>query len=88
MIAATNQLQTNDIKYLLNSVPKYPVSVKKIIHIASRNKLSSEVINFYRAFPDSAVFEDEDDIVARTEQVELLRSEQQPNEDVVRGAED
>lgn len=88
MIAATNQLQTNDIKYLLNSVPKYPVSVKKIIHIASRNKLSSEVINFYRAFPDSAVFEDEDDMVARTEQVELLRSEQQPNEDVVRGAED
>ena len=88
MIAATNQLQTNDIKYLLNSVPKYPVSVKRIIHIASRNKLSSEVINFYRAFPDSAVFEDEDDMVARTEQVELLRSEQQPNEDVVRGAED
>lgn len=88
MIAATSQLQANDLRHLIKAVPEYPISAKKVVSIANRKKLSSEVIDFYRAFPDTAVFEDEDDMVVRTETIEMLRSEPQPNEDVVRGAED
>ena len=88
MIAAESQLRTTDIKHLISVVPKYPISVKSLISLASRKKLSKEVINFYRAFPDSATFDDAEDIAARTEQVSLLQHEQQPLEDIVRGAED
>jgi len=90
MIAATSQFRTNDLKHLVSAVPRYPISVKNLISIASRKKLSPDVINFYRAFPDSAVFDNEDDMIARTEQVNMLQVEEetQPSEDQVRGAED
>lgn len=88
MIAAIGQLRTNEVKSLASSVPRYPISVKSLINLASRKKLSNKVIDFYKVFPDSAVFDDADDIVARTEQVGILRNEQQPLEDIVRGAED
>lgn len=88
MIASSSLLRTNDIKHLLNSVPNYPVSVKSLISIANRKKLSKGIIDFYRVFPDSLIFDNADDIVARTEQVEILQSEDQPVEDNVRGAED
>jgi hypothetical protein len=88
MIALDIQLRSNDLKHLINAVPKYPISVKSLVSIASRKKLSQDIITFYSEFPDSATFDDADDIVARTETVELLRKENQPLEDIVRGAED
>lgn len=88
MISATGQLHTKEIKSLASAVSQYPISVKSLINLANRKKLSDDVINFYRVFPDTAVFDDADDIVARTEQVNILRNEQQPLEDIVRGAED
>jgi hypothetical protein len=83
-----SQINSTDLKMLANSVPKYPISVKKLIGIASRKRLSPEVISFYRAFPESITFDDKEDIVTTCEQVNLLRGEPQPVEDVVRGAED
>ena len=90
MIATTSQFRTIDLKHLVSAVPNYPISVKNLISIASRKKLSPEVINFYRAFPTSAVFVDEKDVIERTELVNLLQFEEetQPAEDQVRGAED
>ena len=90
MIALSSRFVTNDLEHLAKAVPKYPISIKSLIGLASRRKLSPEVINFYRAFPDSAVFDNEDDMITRTEQVGLLMTEEksQPAEDQVRGAED
>ena len=88
MVTASHQIRNTDIKYLVNAVPRYPISVKSLIDLANRNKLSRDVINFYRDFPDNAIFDDADDIVARTEQVDMLRNENPPLEDIVRGAED
>jgi hypothetical protein len=90
MIAYAASFKQNDLEHLLSAVPRYPISVKNLVSIASHKKMPSEVINFYSAFPDSIVFDDEDDMLARTEQVSLLRHEEedQPSEDQVRGAED
>ena len=90
MIALSSKFASSDLEHLAKAVPKYPISIKNLIGIASRRKISPDVINFYRAFPDSAVFDDEDDMMTRTEQVGLLRHEEQyqPTEDQVRGAED
>jgi hypothetical protein len=90
MIATTSQFRSGDLRHLINAVPKYPISVKSLISIASRKKLSPGVINFYRAFPDTAYFANEDDMVERTKLLEMLHVEEeaQPLEDQVRGAED
>jgi len=88
MDTASHPIRNTDLKYLVNAVPRYPISVKSLIDLAHRKKLSRDIINFYRAFPDSATFDDADDIVARTEQVDMLRHEDPPLEDIVRGAED
>jgi hypothetical protein len=90
MIATISQFKTNDLEHLVSAIPRYPISVKSLISIASRKKLSPEVINFYRRFPQSDIFEGESDLVNRTEVVNLLQAEEvsQPTEDQVRGAED
>jgi len=90
MIYATSQFKQNDLQHLIGAVPRYPISIKGIISIASRKKLSVDTINFYRAFPEHTSFDNEKEIIERSELVSLLREEEvaQPTEDAVRGAED
>lgn len=90
MTAITTQFRNTDLKYLIDSVPRYPVSIKSIITIASRHRLSPAIINFYRGFPETVKFNNEKEIIEQTELVSLLREEEvtQPDEDAVRGAED
>jgi hypothetical protein len=88
MVIAEHQAKLTDIRDLINQVPSYPISVKRLLDLAGRKRVDREVISFYRAFPDNVVFEDKDDLDAKTEAVQLMQSENPPAEDEIRGAED
>ena len=88
MIIAENQAKLTDLRSLINQVPSYPISVAHLLELARHSRINKEVIGFYNAFPSSAVFTDKDDILARTEAVEIMQSQNPPIEDEVRGAED
>jgi phosphomannomutase len=89
MIAVDSQSQPklSDLQDLIEQIPKYPISVHRLIELANRKRAKKAVINFYSEFPDDQLFNDEDDIVARTEQVEILQHENPP-EEFFRGFED
>ena len=88
MILLDTQPRLTDLHSLIAKVPSYPISIKQLLSIAIRNHYPKEVIDFYSTFPKDEIFGDEDDLVARTEQLEIMEAEDQPQENAIRGAED
>lgn len=66
----------SDIEALVARVPSFPFSVKQLLGLAREEHFPEEVINFYKIFPKDEVFEDADDLVTRTEQIELMQHEE------------
>jgi hypothetical protein len=88
MVIADNQLKLADIMSLTRQVPRYPISVKRLLELAKAQSFNKAVISFYKAFPENAVFTDKDDMLSRTEAIEIMQSQNPPPEDYVRGSED
>jgi len=88
MVIAEHQAKLTDMRSLINQVPRYPISVKRLLELANQRRINREVIRFYKAFPDNVVFTDKDDLDAKTEAVQIMQSENPPAEDEIRGAED
>ena len=88
MMIAEHQVKLTDIHSLIKHVPSYPISVARLLELARKRRVNTEVISFYKAFPENVVFEDKDDLDAKTEAVQIMQSENPPAEDEVRGAED
>lgn len=86
-VDSRSQPKPNDLQNLIAQIPKYPISVHRLLELAARKRAKPSVINFYREFPDDLKFNNEDDLVARTEQVEILQHENPP-EEFFRGFED
>lgn len=70
----------NQIKDFIKHVRSYPVSVKQLLELAADTKASKEIKDFYGSFPDDQTFDDQEDLLARSEQVEILRSMDMPQE--------
>jgi hypothetical protein len=87
MIAIDSHTKLTDLQDLISQIPKYPISVHRLLELAARKRAKKTVINFYSSFPDDQVFNNEDDLVARTEQVDILQHENPP-EEFFRGFED
>ena len=66
----------NDLYKLINKVPRYPLSNKQLVAFASKIKAPKEVIDFYRTFNDYRIYEDKDELVSLSEQVDLMRKEE------------
>jgi hypothetical protein len=88
MILTNSQPRLNDIYQLAEQVPRYPISVRVLLDLARQKRMNRTVINFYETFPKDEVFTDKDDVIGRTEAVEIMQNENPPLEDEVRGAED
>ena len=76
MILLHNQPALSDIEALVKRVPLFPYSVKQLLKLAQEEHFPESVIRFYKTFPGDEVFEDAEDLMARTEQVELMRDEE------------
>jgi hypothetical protein len=63
-------------------VPRFPITVKHLVELARRKNAADAAVDFYRSFPDDGIFEDKDDLLARTESVEILRHQSAPREEM------
>ena len=68
------------LKNFIGGVKRYPVTAADLADKAQDEGVI-EVSSFYKAFPPDALFPDEEDLLARSEQVGLLNSEDQPVEE-------
>jgi len=77
-----------DLHRLVALVPKYPITVRQLTELASEKQLPKAVIDFYKAFPENEIFEDKDDLISRTDSVEILHHQTAPMEDMHASEED
>ena len=71
-----------DLHALIAKVPNFPISVKKLVELAKQMKSPRAVIDFYSAFPEDEIFEDKDDLISRTDSVEMLHHQTAPQEEM------
>ncbi|HET9850459.1 MAG TPA: hypothetical protein VFP35_02430 [Candidatus Saccharimonadales bacterium] len=88
MIILDTKAKLTDLQHLIDKVDDYPISARQLTGLAKKEGAGSEIVDFYKAFPDNACFTNREDLLARTEQVEIMETESPPAEDVVHGAED
>ena len=67
------QPSITQLNRLIRLVPAYPITVSKLLRLARSSHQPEEVVNFYENFNHDQVFNDQDDLQSRSEQVELMR---------------
>lgn len=70
----------SDLHRLIKSVDRYPITARKLVETAENEHYPLSVVGFYKSFPEDEVFEDAEDLWARTDQVEMLHHENAPAE--------
>jgi hypothetical protein len=80
MLMLAAQPSLNELYNFIQKVPKYPLSVQRLLKLASDTGASKDVVNFYRCFAKDQVFDNEEDLAGRTEQIEIMRREDMPEE--------
>lgn len=71
-----------DLHTLIDKVSSFPISTKQLVDFAAQQEAPKAVIDFYSAFPSDERFKDKDDLIARTENVEILHHQTAPPEDM------
>ncbi|HLG90928.1 MAG TPA: hypothetical protein VI336_02090 [Candidatus Saccharimonadales bacterium] len=77
-----DQPTLTDLHTLISKVPGYPITAKRVVELAEKQKTPKPVVDFYRAFPKSEIFEDKDDLLSRTENLEILHHQTAPREEM------
>ncbi len=82
MILLKDQPTLTDLHEAIDSVPAYPIMVRELIDLARQANAPQSVIDFYQAFPDDEIFEDREDLLSRTENVDILQHQDPPEEEM------
>jgi hypothetical protein len=80
MIVLQNQPSINELRSVIAHVPRYPITAGNLIRIAHNIHASQDVIDFYKGIPSDQIFQDADDLINRTEQLEIMHREDMPYE--------
>lgn len=76
------QPQLAKLHALVGRVRNYPITAAHVVNLAVRTHASQDVVEFYKAFPPDEIFSNRDDLLTRSEQVELFEEqlEDEPEE--------
>jgi hypothetical protein len=66
----------NQLYRLIDRVPRYPLSIQRLLKFARDSGAPDEVVNFYKSFANDQVFDSKDDLAGRTEQLEIMRHDE------------
>ncbi len=82
MILLEDEPTLTDLHRLIGQVPSYPIAVKQLVDLALSNHAPKPVIEFYKSFPGDEIFSDKDDLMVTTDNVEMLRHQTAPAEEM------
>ncbi len=71
MVILANQPRLSDLHGLAAQV-NYPLSAARLVAVAKRQGYPKEVIEFYKSFPEDYVFASKNDLLDRTDLLEIL----------------
>jgi hypothetical protein len=77
MIVLDNPPGIKKLRELIDKIPgsRYPITVEQLVDFAHRQGVDWTVIDFYKTFPEDQVFRNKQDLLARSEQVELFQEQ-------------
>lgn len=75
MLMLDTQPLLTDLRSLIDKIEEYPVTAEQLVNLAQHCSYPEEVINFYASFAPNHIFAVRDELVAETEQVEILEHE-------------
>ncbi|HEX5394998.1 MAG TPA: hypothetical protein VFW52_01440 [Candidatus Saccharimonadales bacterium] len=81
-VVVKQQPHLTDLHRLIDAVPRYPVSVRQLVELGHKKRSPDAAIDFYKKFPADEVFEDKDDLLSRTESIDILRHQSAPREEM------
>ena len=76
MYAIATQPSLDQIYGFISMVSRYPVSVTQLLNFAKDIRASKEIIGFYERFANDQIFDDQEELTCRSEQVGIMRSEE------------
>ena len=59
----------------IDRVKEYPMPVDRLVNIARRSGAPSDIVGFYKSFDPAVVFANKEELVSRSEQVDIMREE-------------
>ncbi len=62
-----------DLYGLISKVDAYPVSVDELVELARKVKAPRPIVEFYKSFGRLGKFDDRDELISRSEQVDIMR---------------
>lgn len=78
-----------DLYQLIDKVPKYPVSNRQLVNLASKTKAPKEVVDFYKTLDSGRVYRNRDELEQISEQIDLLRQQEADTpQEIERGPEE
>jgi hypothetical protein len=79
------QPSLNQLYSFVSKIRTYPISVRQLLKLAAEKGEPKTVVEFYRTFPEDQVFEDEEDLAGRSEQIGIMRQDEKdmPKEEQV-----
>jgi hypothetical protein len=76
MIAQAVCPPLNDLHRLIDKIQGFPISNGQVIELAKKKRAPKEVVDFYQSINDSRIYDDKDDLIAVSEQIDLMRQEE------------
>jgi hypothetical protein len=76
MSTLTSTPSLDTLYTFIDKVNSYPITPRQLIGVAKDKRAPKSIVNFYAAFDPNQEFEDKDDLVSRSEQVEIMREQE------------
>jgi len=64
----------DSLHQFIQRVEQYPITAKEIVELAIKEQVDPMIINFYRAFHKDEAFQNQEELVVRSEQIQLMDS--------------
>lgn len=77
MVVVSELPSVKELDNFAESVESFPVHAKELADLAVAEGFNRRVIDFYRSFPQDQLFTDKDDLVGRSEQVQMMSVEEE-----------
>jgi hypothetical protein len=75
MVRILMQPSLDKLHGFIAKINVFPISAGQLVAYADKTGAPLDVINFYKRFDSSVVFDNKDDLATSSEQVEILREE-------------
>lgn len=66
----------SELYTFIDKVDIYPVSVSQLIELARSVRAPKPIVDFYKSFGGGQIFKDQEDLLSRSEQVDIMRQEE------------